>query len=135
METPDRTNRNYFYINKDNYNSYKHYWLEDVDKSKLKEDYNDDLYNTGDYVFHAININDLTSDSDSTYKNINIYKDKTYYIVTIYQKALFYKDIIRFSSVDKYSTDNHFKIDRSSKSSELLFHQEDGKWVYEEVIN
>lgn len=135
METPDHTNRNYFYINKDNYNSYKHYWLEDVDKSKLKEDYNDDLYNTGDYVFHAININDLTSDSDSTYKNINIYKDKTYYIVTIYQKALFYKDIIRFSSVDKYSTDNHFKIDRSSKSTELLFHQEDGKWVYEEVTN
>lgn len=83
METPDRTNRNYFYINKDNYNSYKHYWLEDVDKSKLKEDYNDDLYNTGDYVFHAINIDDLTPDSDSTYRNIKIYKGKTYYVVTI----------------------------------------------------
>lgn len=135
METPDRTNRNYFYINKDNYNSYKHYWLEDVDKSKLKEDYNDDLYNTGDYVFHAINIDDLTPDSDSTYRNIKIYKDKTYYVVTIYKKALFYKDIIRFSSVDKYSTDNYFKIDRNSKSTELLFHQEDGKWVYEEIID
>ena len=133
METPDRTNRNYFYINKDNYNSYKHYWLEDLDKSKLSEDYNEDLYDNGEYVFHAVNINDLTSDSDSTYKNINIYKDTTYYVVTIYQKALFYKDIIRFSSVDKYSTDNYFKIDRSSKSAELLFHQEDGKWVYEEV--
>ena len=52
-----------------------------------------------------------------------------------YKKALFYKDIIRFSSVDKYSTDNYFKIDRNSKSTELLFHQEDGKWVYEEIID
>ena len=84
---------------------------------------------------NAINIDDLTPNSDSAYRNIKIYKDKTYYVVTIYKKALFYKDIIRFSSVDKYSTDNHFKIDRNSKSTELLFHQEDGKWVYEEVID
>ena len=94
-----------------------------------------DLFCTTPYIFLSEN-NYITYIIINLVKeNIKIYKDKTYYVVTIYKKALFYKDIIRFSSVDKYSTDNYFKIDRNSKSTELLFHQEDGKWVYEEIID
>lgn len=72
MELTDKTDKYYFYIDSNNYNKYKNYWLEGIDKYQYRDKYNVGLANHGDYVFAAININDLSYKSDVEYENVHL---------------------------------------------------------------
>lgn len=138
MEWADKTNKYYFYIDSNNYDKYKSYWLEGIDKSQYRDKYNEGLATYGDYVyvFTAININDLSYKSDVEYSNVHLTANKTYYLVQIYDEAIYYKYI---STVDvndetKYYVYSASNYKEDSISKEYIFHQEKEKWIIEELI-
>lgn len=138
MEWADKTNKYYFYIDSNNYDKYKSYWLEGIDKSQYRDKYNEGLATYGDYVyvFTAININDLSYKSDVEYSNVHLTANKTYYLVQIYDEAIYYKYI---STVDvndetKYYVYSASNYKEDSISKEYIFHQEKKKWIIEELI-
>lgn len=129
-------NKYYFYIDSNNYDKYKSYWLEGIDKSQYRDKYNSDLAIHGDYVFKAININDLSYQSDVEYGNVHLTANNTYYLVQIYDESIYYKYI---SAVDvndeiKYYEYSAFNCKDDSISKEYIFHQENEKWIIEELI-
>lgn len=135
MELTDKTDKYYFYIDSNNYNKYKNYWLEGIDKYQYRDKYNVGLANHGDYVFAAININDLSYKSDVEYENVHLQANKTYYLVQIYDETIYYEyvsalDVNNETKYYVYSASN-CKEDRISK--EYIFHQENEKWIIEEL--
>lgn len=136
MEWVDRTNKYYFYIDSNNYDKYKSYWLEGIDKSQYRDRYNTNLARYGDYVFKAININDLTRQSDGEYCNIYLTANKTYYLVTMYDEAIYYR-YISASDVKgetEYYEYSAFNCKEESMSNEYIFHEENNQWVIEKLI-
>lgn len=134
MESIDRSDKYYFYIDNGNYEKYKHYLLEDVDKTKYREGYNRDLWEFGDYIFHAININDLSYISDIDYGNVHMSKNKTYYLVQIYDNAIYYEYISNYKDENNYSTGSNFKLNYDSLSNEYIFYLENGQLIMEKLI-
>ncbi len=126
-ERTNKEDRYYFYIDEENYNSYKNYWLEDVKKSEYNSGLNKDLEEYGDRVFHLINVSSLSYKSDIEYGNVHMYKNKTYYLVRIYDNAIYYKYIYE----DMISSD--FDYDWNNLLKEYIFYQNNGEWVIEEL--
>lgn len=134
MESLNRSDKYYFYINNENYEKYKYYWLEDVDKSEYREGYNEDLLEFGDYIFHAINISDLSYNSDIDYGNVHMSKNKTYYLVQFYNNAIYYKYISDYKNENYYGIVSDFELNYGSLSNEYIFYQENGQFIVEKLI-
>lgn len=136
MEWTDKTDKYYFYIDSNNYNKYKSYWLEGIDKSQYRDKYNEGLSTYGDYVFTAININDLSYNSDVEYGNVHLTANKTYYLVQIYDEAIYYEYITarEVSNETKYYIYSASNYKEESLSKEYIFCQENGQWIIEELI-
>lgn len=134
MESADKTDKYYFYIANEQYNNYKSYWLEDVNKSQYREGYNRNLWETGDYVFYAINVSDLKYSSDIQYGNINLKANKQYYLVQIYDEAIYFKYIWNYKEDGSYLVDSKFKYKDDSLLKEYIFSQDSSKWLIEELI-
>lgn len=130
----DRSDQYYFYIDDEKYEKYKHYWLEGVNTAKYRDNYNRDLYEFGDYVFHAINISDLSYENDIDYANVHLTKNKTYYLVQIYDNSIYYKYIYNYKDDGSYLTGSNFQLDGDSLSSEYIFYKENNKWIIEKLI-
>lgn len=115
MEWADKTNKYYFYINSNNYDKYKSYWLEGIYKSQYRNKYNEGLATYSDYAFTDININDLSYESEVEYGNVHLTVNRPYYLIQIYDETNYYV----------YSASN---CKKDSISKEYIFHQENGKW-------
>ena len=124
----------YFFIDNEKYDSYKHYWLEGVEKTEYRNGYNKDLKEEGQYVLHAIRIYDLTYDTDKDYYNVHLSKDKVYYFVDIYDKAIYYKCIHQNEYENDYTIFTECNYQSDSLSSEYIFYQENGEWRSEKLI-
>lgn len=132
-EWTNKEDKYYFYIDEENYNLYKNYWLEDVEKSYYVEELNKDLGEYGNRVFHLINVSGLSYNSDIDYGNVHMYKDKTYYLVQIYDKAIYYKYISYYKDINNYFLSSNFDYDNDSLLKEYIFHQDDNEWIIEEL--
>lgn len=132
-EWTNKEDKYYFYIDEENYNLYKNYWLEDVVKSKYFSGLNKDLLKYGNRVFHLININSLVYNSDIEYGNVHMYKDKIYYLVQIYDKAIYYKYILSYKDINNYVILSNFDYDGDSLLKEYIFYQDNNNWVIEEL--
>lgn len=135
MEWTDKTDKYYFYIDNSIYDKYKSYWLEGIDKSQYRDKYNEGLATYGDYVFKAINVNNLSYTSDIEYGNVHLKANETYYLVQIYDEAIYYKYISAYDRDDetKYNIWSASNCKEDSISKEYIFHQENGKWIIEEL--
>lgn len=112
-----------FYIDQDIYNEYTHYWLEDKDTTEFPDGYNSGLSQSGEYVFHCINIKEISYESNDEYEDIVMYKDKDYYSVKIYERALYYQSQSWYNSDGSTGAiKNHYDIDYDSLSDEYLFY-------------
>ena len=129
----DRSDQYYFYINDEKYEEYKNYWLEGENTTKYRDNYNRDLWKFGDYIFHAINISDLSYNEDIDYANVHLTKNNTYYLVQIYANSIYYKYIYSYKDDGSYSILSNFQLDDDSLSSEYIFYQENGKWIIEKL--
>lgn len=133
METPNKHDKYYFYIDKDKYYDYKEYWLEDVPAEKFREGFNKNLWETGDYVQHCINIKMRNNTENSEYMGIKLEKDRDYYVVTVYEKALYFVYIYDFKDPDNYFRDCGFKLDEDSSTATIIYHKDKNGWVAEEA--
>ena len=129
----DNSTKYYFYIEKNKYNSYKSYLLEDIDKSLLKEGFNKELEQNGDYEFKAVRIYAKEYNSDTTYKNIKLKKETKYYFVEVYDKALFYNYVYSFKDYNNYGIGTNFDINDDSLLYEYVFFKNNGKWIIEKI--
>lgn len=136
MEWTDKTNKYYFYIDSNNYDKYKSYWLEGIDKSQYRDKYNEGLATYGDYVFKAINVNDLSYTSDVEYGNVHLKANETYYLVQIYDEAIYYNYVsaLDVNNETKYYVYSASNCKEDSISKEYIFHQENNKWEIEELV-
>ena len=135
MEWTDKTDKYYFYIDSNDYNKYKNYWLEGIDKSQYRDKYNEGLATYGDYVFKAINVNDLSYTSDVEYGNVHLSANKTYYLVQIYDEAIYYEyvRVLDVNDETEYNVYSASNCKEDSISKEYIFHQENDKWIIEEL--
>lgn len=133
-EWTNKEDKYYFYIDEENYNLYKNYWLEDVEKSEYSSGLNKELREYGNRVFHLINVSSLSYNSDIDYGNVHMYKDKTYYLVQIYDKAIYYKYISYYKDINNYFLSSNFDYDNDSLLKEYIFYQDDNEWRIEELI-
>lgn len=133
METPNYYDKYYFYIDKDLYNNYKDYWLEDVPEEDFYESYNESLLNTGDYVQHCINIYLISCEEDEDYRGVQLKKNTEYYLTTVYENALYYQYISRFQDKDNFFSNANFRVDENSVKAEILYHKEGKRWIGEEI--
>ncbi len=129
----DNSYKYYFYIDKNKYNSYKNYWLEDVDKSLLTEAFNKELRHYGDYEFKALSIKAKEYTTDTNYKNITIKKDTKCYFVDIYNQALYYNYIFDFKDYNNYGIGEEFDIKNNSLIYEYIIYKDAGQWIIEKV--
>ncbi len=129
-ESADTSWKYYFYIHSDDYEEYKHYWIESVSGSLNN---NKSLSTRGDYVFKSVMVTDLCYSSDTNYGGVNLSANETYYLVTVYDEAIFYKYYIHYSEDKKYKT-KAFNVNEESISDKYIFHQENGEWVIEEIF-
>lgn len=134
FEWVDKTDKWYFYINKDYYDKYKYYWLEDVDKSKYTDKYNEYLGSYGDYIFTAIEVDDLEYSKDIEYGNVHLKANQTYYLVQIYDESIYYNYISGYKDANNYLVSTHSNYKPESLSKEFIFYQQDNEWVIEELI-
>lgn len=132
-EWTNKEDKYYFYIDEENYNLYKNYWLEDVEESDYYSGLNKDLFKYGNRVFHLINISSLVYNSDIEYGNVHMHKDKTYYLVQIYDKAIYYKYISSYKDINNYILLSNFDYDRDSLLKEYIFYQDNNNWIIEEL--
>lgn len=138
----DRSNKYYFYIDKTLYDTYKYYWLEDVDKSVYYDGYNSELDENGDHILKSVHIQELEyeEDCDNCYltkiiTSENLDKDKSYYSVSIYDKAIYAKWVIKYENKKDYTIYDWFKVDRDSLTKRYIFYQENGKWIFKLLEN
>lgn len=134
MESVDKTNKYYFYIPSEQYDKYKHYWLEGVEESEYMNGYNSKLFETGDYVFYAINVSDLKYTHDIEYGNVRLKANKQYYMVQIYDEAIFYNYIRKYEEDSSYDIFSNFQCKNDSISKEYFFSQNGNNWEIEELI-
>ena len=129
-----KNHKYYFYINKEDYDNYKYYWdFSNENNSKYYEGYNEFLKNTGDYIFHMIELEELKYSEDIDYGNMHLNKNNIYYLIEIYDKALYYKYVAR--STDKGNIiEVKSDYDRDSLLKEYIFHNQNNKWVIDELI-
>ena len=132
-ETPNYHDQYNFYIDEELYDEYKHYWLEDVPENKYKEGLNQDLWQSGDYAQHCINIYKLNYSNDIDYSGVTVKKETDYYRVSVYDKALYYKYIYGFKDSQNFFTESDFRVDDDSLIAEMLYHKEGKDWVMEKV--
>lgn len=132
-EWPDKTDKYYFYIDSNNYDKYKSYWLEDVNKKNYSEGYNRNLWETGDYVFTAINVTDLKYSDDEKYGNVQLKANKQYYLVQIYDEAIYFKYVWNYKEDGSYIIDSNFKYKNNSLLKEYIFSQDGDSWIVEEL--
>lgn len=133
---PDDSHRYYFYIAPDQYEQYQHYWLEGVDEADYCDEYNKDLWQTGDYVFGAIEINDCCYAVDTQRGNLLLKADTTYYHVTVHNNAIYYEYLTAYRQSDgtqKYDSDCSFRFKEDSVTAQYMLHRESGEWVIEEI--
>lgn len=133
LETQDCSTKYYFYIEKDKYNSYKNYWLEDVDKKTFYNKYNYYLYEDGDYAFKLIKISKISYNINYNYKGINLDKDKDYYSIKLYDKALYYKYINTYKDENNYETISKYDYDADSITKEYISYIDNGKIIIKET--
>lgn len=136
MEWTDKTNKYYYYIDSNNYDKYKSYWLEGIDKSQYRDKYNDGLATYGDYVFKEINVNDLSYTSDVEYGNVHLKANETYYLVQICNEAIYYNYVsaLDVNNETKYYVYSASNCKEDSITKEYIFHQENNKWEIEELV-
>lgn len=129
-----KNHKYYFYINNEDYDNYKYYWdFPNDDNLKYYKGYNEHLKNTGDYVFHMIELSELKYSEDVDYGNIHLAKDNTYYLVKIYDKALYYKYVYK-TNEDGSFIEVKSDYDRDSLLKEYIFHSQNNEWIIEELI-
>lgn len=132
----DKTDKYYFYIDGNDYDEYKHYWLEGIDESQYTYGYNAELLENGDYVFKVVNIKEETYASDIEHYNVQLKANKTYYFVNIYEEGLYFKRVSgqEANGDFKYNIDGVFKYKEESISNMYVFYQENGNWNFEKLI-
>lgn len=132
----------FFYIDKDKYETYKHYWLEGVDPSELGVGYNENLFGEGEYVFHGVRINRLRNGYDWEECGMNLQADVTYYRVMLYQKMLYFKYFAEhypleapkeFTAETAYTQAFESLEDENNVLAVYYCHYEDGQLVIEEA--
>lgn len=135
-KSTDVSRKYYFYINEEKYDEYKHYWLEDIDESDYRDDYNSGLSSYGDYVFKAVLVSDLCYEDDTYYGNVFLEANKTYYLVNIYDEAIYYKYIRESGSKEnlKYSDYVGFNVKEESLSAKYIFQKNNDHWSIQEVV-
>ncbi|MGX8774084.1 MAG: LptM family lipoprotein [Bacillota bacterium] len=124
--------KHFFYIEKDIYDEYKYYWLEDVDDSDYRDGLNSELRTVGNKVFYDINMSNLGELSDGDYRGVSTTPDARYYLITIYDNVLYYNDVSEIGE-DAYGISPVFDTSEANTIKEYLAHQENGKWIYEEI--
>lgn len=131
----DKKNRWYFYIDENNYDKYKKYWLEGIKKSEYTLGYNENLDEYGDYVFTIVNIQELFHTEDTEegdeYQNIYLDGNTTYYLVDIYDEGIYYK-VITGSAESPYDSTRYSLGDWPV--NRYFVHKEKGEWIFEEWI-
>lgn len=136
MTFPDRTHITYYYIPEELYDQYKHYWLEGVDKKDLRDNYNETLGRIGEYVFRSISVDDYLLSADREEGNVLLKANVQYYRVDVYDRAIYYEVVKDYSSEqnpDNYYESSRHGEDPDSCSASYMFHQEDGKWIIEQM--
>ncbi len=133
METPNNHDKYYFYIDNDKYYDYKEYWLEDVPKEKFREGFNKNLWETGDYVQHCINIEMRNNPENGEYMGIKLEKDRDYYVVSVYDKALYFAYLYDYKDADNYFRDCGFKVDEESCTAKVIYHKTENGWTSEKA--
>lgn len=132
-ESVNEYNQYNFYIDKADYDTYKHYWLEDVPREQYAEGLNEDLRSCGDPVQHCINIYRLNYIGDVEYGGVMLKKDTNYYLVSVYDSAVYYRYIFAFQDSKNFATDSGYVLDEGNPSRRMFFHQEGRHWIREEL--
>ena len=127
----NESDKYYFYIDDYNYDVYKHYWLEGIDKEDYTDNYNRDLIDYGSYIFKAINVSDLIYTDDVEYRNVHLTANKKYYLVQIYDEAIYYRWLSKAG--EGYIVFSKFNCKNDSLSKEYIFYEENNKWEVEEL--
>ncbi len=131
-EMPNHYEINYIYIEKDLYDEYKYYWLEDIDDSEYEDGLNKSLVTTGDKVFYDVCIYDLGENLDGKYGGVSTIPDTRYFLITIYDNVLYYT-YVSVVGEDSYGMQDMIDKYDANIIKGYLAHQEDNKWIYEEV--
>lgn len=133
-EMPNYREINYFYIDKNVYDEYKYYWLEDVDESEYKDGLNRMLGTIGNKVFYDINIYELGEQSDGDYRGVSTIPNTKYYLIDICDNVLYYRYISAHGEdMDSYSIIPIANTSDANTIKEYLAHLENNKWIYEEI--
>lgn len=133
-EWPDKTHQIYFYIAEDQYDQYKSYWLEGVDEADYTDHYNTHLAGSGAHVFQAISVDDYLCTEDREEGNVLIKANVQYYSVNTYNSALYYETLSAYGSdKDQYLRFSNHAYDEYNPDASYMLHQEDGRWVIEEM--
>lgn len=119
-----------FYIDEENYNDYRRYWLEDVPEEEYRDGLNADLWETGDRVQHCINIYQLRYESDVDYMGVALKKDTDYYLVSVYEHTVFFRHVYAFGESETYGVSCGFSLGDESPRR-MLYHQEGSRWIME----
>lgn len=138
-ETPDRSNQYFFFLPDALYGDfpeslhadYRSYWLDNVGPSAYYEGLNRDLGESGDYVFSAVNVSELSYLSDVDYAGVPLAANETYYLVTLYKRAIYYRCVLRYEDEEHYTILTDFRCDENSRAGRYLYHWENEAWVKE----
>ena len=134
-KSADTSRKYYFYIDSDNYDEYKHYWLEDVGGLRYQDGYNSHLASFGNYVFSAVYVSDLSYTYDTEYCGVDLLANKTYYVVCIYDQAIYYKYVRKYGSDDnpRYHNYTGHSVKDESLSQKYIYYQENDEWVVHQL--
>ena len=135
-KSSDISRKYYFYIDSENYDKYKHYWLEGVSNSQYQDGFNSRLGSSGNYVFSAVYVSDLSYTQDTEYCGVDLQANKMYYLVCIYDEAIYYKYVRKYGSDDNVRYQNYtgHNINNESLSQKYIFYQENDEWVVQELV-
>ena len=138
-ETPNPSNQYFFFLPDALYGNfpdslhadYSSYWLDNVGPSAYYEGLNQDLGTSGDYVFSAVNVSELSYRSDVDYAGVPLAANEIYYLVTIYEKAIYYRYVYRYEDEEHYTVITDFRCDEDSRAKRYIYHWENEAWAKE----
>ena len=134
METANKKDQYNFYIDRELYDTYKHYWLEDVPREEYRESLNAYLGETGTPVQHCINIRKMNYENDSDYRGVQLKKNTDYYLARCYDRSVYYRCITGERKENEYTISDEFSLDHTSLSKKILDHKTDEMWCKEEIV-
>ena len=132
METPDWSDKYYFFLPDALRPVYCAYWLEGVDPADYREGLNRDLAEYGDPVFWAVNISELSYLSDVEYGGAQLAANETYYLAALYDEALYYRYVSMYQNEEQCTVLTGFRCD-GAPVRRYLYHREGDGWARQEL--